>query len=107
MNTVIKPEYTDTWFAIPKVLVEGYLPTISINAFALYAMLSCFQDDKGQITKPIIELRDISGMRSLKIIYTLEYLKRLKLVNDIILSDNTRALELAFKPQPQKRKFRP
>lgn len=106
MNTIIKPEYKDTWFAMPKVLVEGYMPTISINAFALYAMLSCFQDEKGRITKPIIELRDLSGMRSLKIIYTLEYLKRMKLVNDIILPDNTRALELAFKPHHRKRKFR-
>lgn len=104
MNQIIKPEYTDSWFAVPKVLVEGYMPMISINALSLYTILSCFQDNDGIITKPLIELRNISGLRSITIIHTLEYLKSKKLVYDVILDSNTSALELAFKPQPQKRK---
>jgi hypothetical protein len=104
MNQIIKPEYTDTWFAVPKVMVEGYMPMISINALSLYIILSCFQDSDGIITKPLIELKNISGLRSITMIHTLEYLKSKKLVYDVILDNNTRALELAFKPQPRKRK---
>lgn len=106
MKTVIKPEYEDTWFAVPKVIVEGYMPTLGINAIALYTILSCFQDKHGRISKPLIDLRDISGMRSIKIIYTLEYLKRMKLVNETVIENNTRVLELAFKPQSKRKKFR-
>lgn len=104
MIPVIKPEYEESWFAVPKVLVEGYMPAIGINALALYTILSCFQNESGRITKPLIELRNISGLRSITIIHTLEYLKRKRLVDDIVLGNNTRALELVFKSQPKKRK---
>ncbi len=106
MKTVIKPEYEDTWFAVPKVIIEGYMPTLGINAIALYTILSCFQDKHGRITKPLIDLRDISGMRSIKIIYTLEYLKRMNLVHEIVINNTTRALELTFKPESKKKKTR-
>jgi len=104
MNSIIKLEYIDAWFAIPKVIVERDMPMISINSLALYTILSCFQDSNGRITKPLAELIHISGLRSITVIHTLEYLKHRKLIRDVILDNNTRALEFTTKPQLQKRK---
>ncbi|OQP64755.1 hypothetical protein A3860_18525 [Niastella vici] len=104
MNLVIKPECNDTWFPVPKVLVERDMPMISINSLALYTILSCYQDSNGRVTKPLMELKHISGLRSLTVIRTIEYLKSRKLIKDILLDSKTRVLELAIKPQLKKRK---
>jgi len=103
MNSVIKPEYQDTWFAVPKVLIEGYMPTLGINALSIYIILSCYQDAEGKINKPISKICKVSGMGGMRIVHTLDYLKRLKLVNDFVTENNIRGMELAFKPQPVKK----
>gem|GEM_PF-5875445 len=104
MNSVIKTEYKDSWFAIPRLITERYMPSIGIRALALYTMLSSLQDGQGRITIPLIEVKNRSGLRTSKFVQTLEYLKDKKLVNDIIIGNSTRALEMSFKPQARKRR---
>lgn len=104
MNSVIKTEYRDSWFAIPFLIPERYMPTIGVKALALYTILSSLQDGQGRITIPLIELKKQSGLRTSQFVRTLEYLKDKKLVNDIIIEHSSRALELSFKPQARKRK---
>lgn len=79
------------------------MPTIGVKALALYTILSSLQDGQGRITIQLIELKKQSGLRTSQFVRTLEYLKDQKLVNDIIIGNSTRALEMSFKPQAQKR----
>lgn len=80
------------------------MPIIGVRALALYTMLSSLQDDQGRITTPLNEIKKKSGLRTSKFLRTLEYLKDKKLINDILIGNSTRALEMSFKPQAQKRK---
>ena len=104
MNSVIKTEYKDSWFAIPKLITERYMPDIGVRALALYTLFSSLQDGEGRITLPLIELKKKSGLRTSNFVRTLEYLKDKKLVNDIIIGNSTRVLEMSFKPQARRRK---
>ena len=88
MKTVIKPEYQSTWFAVPKVLIEGYMPTIGINALALETILAPAQTQNGQRTDPLIKIRDRSGMRSRKVRINIDYHTRMHLVSDNIINNN-------------------
>ena len=104
MRTVIKSEYQESWFAIPRLIAERYLQTIGIKAFALYVLLSSVQDKRGRILQPLIDLKKQSGMRTSNFVRALECLKDKNLVSDIVFPNASRGLELYFKPQAKKRK---
>ncbi len=104
MNSVIKSEYKDSWFAIPRLITERYMPTLGVRALALYTMLSSLQDREGRICLPLNEVKKRSGLRTSKFVRTLEYLKDKKLVCDIIVGNRTRVLAMSFTPQARKRK---
>jgi len=96
-RTAIKRAYQDTWFAVPKVLVEAYMPTIGLEALAIYIILSCYQDQDGQISNHIRLLHAKSGVRHMKILHLLQYLDRMRLVSNIDHGDK-RVTKLTFSP---------